>query len=174
MCIFGYWASVYVFYCLKAISLKWVCYSESSKNISCYWRVCRKALNEYRIILINSFYDILGHMAYYYFCSFTMSDSFTKPCCCAEVVLCVVLPPTLTSFKIQEDSLKQQHDVTRKKHFTLYIYCCLLWLPSFVFPSINTIKTHPLYLTIWIKIKSGLMLPLFPNLSLSNHKKMNS
>ena len=67
-------------------------------------------------------------------------------------------------------------DVTqRKKHFThIYISCCLLWLPSFVFPSINTIKTHPLYLMIWIKIKSGLMIPLFPNLSLSNHKKMNS
>ena len=73
-----------------------------------------------------------------------------------------------------EDSLKQPDDVTRKKHFTLYISCCLLWFPSFVFPSINTIKTHPLYLMIWIKIKSGLMLPLFPKLSLSNHKKMNS
>ena len=85
------------------------------------------------------------------------------------------LPPTLTPFKIQEeDSLKQQDDVTRKKHFTLYISCCLFWLPSFVFPSINTIKTHPLYLMIWIKIKSGLMLTLFPNLSLSNRKKMNS
>ena len=114
-------------------------------------------------------------MAYYYFCSFTMSDSFTKPCCCAEVVLSSTHAYSFQNTRRRFIEATQDDVTQRKKHFThIYISCCLLWLPSFVFPSINTIKTHPLYLMIWIKIKSGLTPPLFPNLSLSNHKKMNS